>query len=61
MTPYVAVEKMVTHIEELIKSRKEAINSGNVASWEEYKYLAGVLRGLDLALDEIQKQASQME
>lgn len=61
MTPYEAIEKLVSHLEIEIQGRKDAISNNAVASWEEYKHLCGVVRGMSLALDEIKRHASQME
>lgn len=44
-----------------IAVREEAIVKGQVASWEEYKYLTGVLAGLRGAWDAVKTAQSRYE
>ena len=48
-------------LNEAIGLREEALVRGNVASWEEFKYLAGVVAGLKGALEAVQNAKSRYE
>jgi len=44
-----------------ISIREEALVKGNVASWEEFKYLTGVVAGLKGALDAVNEAQRRYE
>ena len=46
-------------LDEAIESRKEALASGRVGSYEEYKYLSGIVAGLQGALQAIKDAQRQ--
>jgi hypothetical protein len=58
-------DKIFTHLKDeckkLIKSHEEYLAAGNAKSFEEYKHATGVIRGLALAIDEIDSLAKRLE
>lgn len=48
------LELLSKKLKEAITPRREAITKGHIASWEEYKFLTGVLAGLQAALDAVE-------
>lgn len=47
------LERISKNLSEAIKIRESALVTGKVASWEEYRYLSGVLAGLKGAKKEV--------
>jgi len=45
----------------LIESHQEYLAAGNAKSFEEYKHATGVIRGLALAIDQIESLAKRLE
>lgn len=45
------VDVVIEKLEEAVSVRKGALAKGSVSSYEEYKYVAGVIAGLQGALD----------
>jgi hypothetical protein len=58
-------QKIFSHLRDeckkLIKSHEEYLAAGNAKSFEEYKHATGVIRGLALAIDEINSLANRLE
>ena len=46
-----AIDVVLEKLEEAALIRKDALSKGSVASYDEYKYLAGVVAGLQGAID----------
>ncbi len=44
---------LAERLADAITLREDALTKGHVASWEEYKYLTGVVAGLKGALDAV--------
>lgn len=58
MTELDVLEKDITAA---IKLREDALTKGHVASWEEFKYLTGVVAGLKGALEAIKTAQKRQE
>ena len=48
-----ALEFLEKRLKEMQFNREEYMTQGSLASWEEYKQVAGIIQGLQLALHEI--------
>jgi len=49
------LELLSKKLKEAITPRKDALAKGAVPSWDEYKYLTGVITGLQAALDAVEE------
>jgi len=55
------LDLLETRLAEAIEIRSDALVGGNVASWEEYKYLSGVVAGLEGALNSLREIKDKYE
>lgn len=55
------VDLVIKQLEDAITSRKDALTKGPVSSFEEYKYLTGVVAGLQASLDAVKAAKKQYE
>lgn len=55
------LDLLETRLAEAIEIRRDALVGGNVASWEEYKYLSGVVAGLEGALNSLREIKDKYE
>lgn len=46
-----AIDIVITNLEDAATLRRDAITKGSVTSYEEYKFLTGVIAGLQGAID----------
>jgi hypothetical protein len=58
-------QKIFSHLKDectkLIKSHEVYLAAGNAKSFEEYRHATGVIRGLALAIDQIDSLAKRLE
>lgn len=55
------LEIIESKLQEALTLRREALVKGHVASWEDYKYLSGVVAGLHGALEFVQELKDRIE
>jgi len=55
------VDLVIKNLEEAITCRRDAVTKGPISSFEEYKYLTGVIAGLQAALDAVKAAQKQYE
>lgn len=61
MDPFICLQRSITEIETLLSTRKDGLISGNMKTFDEYRYQCGLIHGLELALEELKNQAVHME
>ena len=49
------LELLSKKLKEAIEPRREALVKGRLVSWDEYKYLTGIVTGLQAALDAVEE------
>ena len=52
---------LVREFQEMVEARREAVIKGNIESMEQYKYLVGVINGLELAKEFTERARKQHE
>lgn len=55
------IDLVIKQLEDAISMRKDAIAKGPISSFEEYKYLVGVIAGLHASLDAVKVAKKQYE
>lgn len=61
MDPFVCLQRSITEIEALLNTRKGGLTTGNIKTFDDYRYQCGLIHGLELALEELKNQAVHME
>jgi hypothetical protein len=59
--PKSAADLLLLKLNEFIESREDAVTGGTLTSYEEYKYLTGVIQGLRMAKNEIEQLKRKYE